>query len=95
MLEQGKLDGWRRLGAAILREAAADDPEAFAQVVAIVDEWRADLTVACAQLRAGRQLEGRPSQSGYSWEQIGRALGVSRQAAFQRFGVRRGYRLPR
>lgn len=89
MLEQHKIDGWRRLGAAIMRDAADGDPEAFAQVVALLDEWRDQLPDVAARLRSNTDRTGVARVPGYSWAQIGAALGVTKQSACQRFGTGR------
>jgi len=78
MLEPTEVKRWERLTAAMLRHAAEDDPEAFAQVVGVLQGALEDLPVVADQLR----------QSGHSWAELGRALGVSRSAAQQRFHLR-------
>lgn len=85
MLEPTEVARWERLTAAMLRHAAQDDPEAFAQVVAVLDQARAQLPTVVDQLRHA-DPGATPARSGYSWADIGRALGVTRSAAQQRFG---------
>lgn len=85
MLEPAEVKRWERMTDAMLRHAAADDPEAFAQVVKVLDDARAKLPETARQLlpnAVGRAY--RPD--GYSWAAIGAALGISRQAAQKRFG---------
>lgn len=88
MLEQAEVDRWRRLTRAMIRQATASqgtdpergapDPEAFAQVLAVLAEAQQLLPGACAELRA----------QGFSWSDIAAPLGVTRSAAQQRFRVR-------
>ena len=78
MLEPAEVKRWQRLSAAMLRHAAEDDPEAFAQVVKVLDGARDALAEVANDLRA----------DGYSWAALGDALGVTRSAAQQRFRAR-------
>lgn len=86
MLEPRELRRWERLTAAMVRKAGADDPETFAAFVKILDDARNNLPSAAAQLRSTPDAEAGVSVSGYSWGDLARALGVSRQAAQKRFG---------
>lgn len=74
MIEPENVARWHREVAAI-GNAAAEDPEAFAQAEAVLYDLRNRLIYAVHKLRAG----------GYSDSDIGRALGVTRQAVQQRF----------
>lgn len=65
--------------------AKADDPEGFAQAVALRDQLDAALADRADQLR---QPVG--NSPGFSWADLGRALGLSRQGAAQRYGKRPG-----
>lgn len=56
--------------------AGKGDPAAFAQVLGLLDAAIADMSRAAAELRA----------AGYSWTDIGNALGITRASAQQRFG---------
>lgn len=87
MLEPEEMRRWERMTAAMLRRAADDDPEAFAQVVKVLDQARAELPDVCARVRAAAGPDARRGAPFYSWAQIGAALGVTRQAAAQRFGT--------
>ncbi|MBP2323339.1 hypothetical protein JOF56_003724 [Kibdelosporangium banguiense] len=49
-------------------------------------DLRAELDAEIA--KAVAQLQDRPKGKGYSWADIGRVLGITRQAAQQRFGRR-------
>lgn len=84
MLEPTEVARWERLTAAMLRHAAQDDPEALSQVVKVLDGAYSKLPTVVAELRAPAQHNGGMAP-GYSWSQIAAALGVSRQAAAQRF----------
>jgi hypothetical protein len=53
------------------------DPETFAAVVKMLDQARLDLPAACQRLR---------EEGGYSWAEIAAPLGVTRDAAYKRFG---------
>lgn len=57
-------------------DKAADDPAAFAQVVRLLDDASKRMRVSAAMLII----------NGYSFTAIGAELGVTRQAARQRFG---------
>lgn len=89
MLEQAEIDRWRRLTDAMLRHAAQDDPEAFAQVVDILDRAQAKLPAVAAELRGWGRDELCIRADGYSWADLAGALGVTRSAAQQRFGTHR------
>jgi hypothetical protein len=65
----------RRIVAAAGRRAA-DDPEAFADLLGLLAELDAAAVTAAAALR----------DEGYSWQDIGAACGVSKQAAQKRWG---------
>jgi hypothetical protein len=68
----------RRMLRAMGRRAVTDgDLDALADMVAIHDEMAALI---------GDTVEGLRVDRGYSWADIGRAAGVSRQAAQQRWG---------
>ena len=86
MLDTRAFDGWRRLTASILRQAAADDPAALRQVLDVLDDAYAKLPAVVAQLRSDDKIPGPGWQAGYSWAAIAAALGVTRSAAAQRFG---------
>jgi len=89
MLEQREIDRWRRLTDAMLRHAAEDDPEAFAQVVNILDRAQAKLPAVADHLRhggLGRFVAPGPM---YSWADLAQALRVTRSAVQQRFGAHR------
>lgn len=66
----------RRVLRAYARRVADHDIEAVAGLVQLQRDLDDALRSAVLGLRS----------SGYSWEEIGRRLGVTRQAAFQRFG---------
>jgi hypothetical protein len=86
MIETDKIRGWERLTAAIMREAATDDPEAFAQVVRMIDDARSQLHWVAETLRTPGLHSG-TGAPGYSWAELANALGVTRSAAYQRFRV--------
>lgn len=86
MLETREIERWERLTEAMIRhtyqdtgrsEVGAPDPEAFAQVVRVLEYAQRLLPYAANQLR---------TEGGYSWTDIGNALGITRQSAQQRFG---------
>lgn len=64
----------------MVSNVSANDPEAFAVLVRLAD-WlnKEGLSTAADGLRM---------IGGYSWSEIARPLGVSKSAAFQRFGAR-------
>lgn len=88
MLEPAEVKRWERMTDAMLRHAAADDPAAFAQVVAVLDRARASLPNVADRLVYGAGQVYPTTRETYSWGDIGAALGISRQAARQRFARR-------
>lgn len=87
MLERDEVRRWERMTAAMLRQAETDDPEGFAQIVKVLDDARAQLPLTCHRMRqVGGGLDV-PGQTFYSWAQVGKALGVTKSAAVQRFGT--------
>lgn len=76
MIEPEDVARYRRELAAMLR-AACDDPKAMAQVAELLTAAQAGLPVVARRLIT----------QGYSWSDVGAELGVSRQAAWRRFGA--------
>ena len=70
----------RRILRAYARRVAAGDVEALASLTALTAELDAVVRLAVAGLRA--------KPYSYSWDEIARRLGVSKQAAQQRYGDR-------
>jgi hypothetical protein len=70
----------RRVLAAYARRVASGDVEALAQMTALA----ADLDTAIGQAVTGLRAVG------YSWAEIGLRLGITRQAAQQRWGQQSG-----
>lgn len=70
---------WQRNAQAMVNSAAGGDPEAFAALVELAD-WLS--TEGLREAAAGLQ------DNGYSWADIARPLGVSRQGAYLRFRAR-------
>ncbi|MFI0484667.1 hypothetical protein [Actinomadura sp. 9N215] len=66
----------RRILRAYSRRIAAGDVEALAHLAEVADELHTTMHTAVTGLRA----------YGYSWADIARPLGITRQAAQQRFG---------
>lgn len=75
MLEPRDVDRFRRELRALA--AKANDPEGFATAVQLADELEAALATRAHELR---QVDG------YSWADLARPLGISRQGAAQRYG---------
>jgi hypothetical protein len=65
-----------RMIRAVGRRVGTEDVEDLSLLVALVDESERQLQQAVSRLR----------EQGRSWSEIGRGLGVSKQAAQQRFG---------
>lgn len=68
-----------------------DRPASTKADVAIVVAVAA--TASDAAHHAVHEAVGRARSAGLSWSEIGQILGISRQAAYQRFGKRSGGRL--
>lgn len=84
MFEPREVDRWRRQLAAMLDHAAGDDPEGFAQVVELLDQAHGEgLRNAAARLRQPTAVA-----PGYSWADLARPLGVTRDGAAKRFRAR-------
>ena len=94
MLEPREVERWERLTAAMIRKAGADDPEAFAQVAAILATIPDMMSAAADSLRTPTVLPDGTTVPGYSWADIGQALGVTRSAAQQRYGRGRSNPVP-
>lgn len=79
MIEPRDVDRFRRELHALV--AKADDPEGFAQAVALADELTAALTTRANELRhpVGHQR-------GFSWADLAGPLGLTRQGCAQRYG---------
>ena len=77
MLEPEEIKRWERMTAAMIRHAAEDDPEAFAQIVTVLDNARQRLPMAAQMLVGGTEEQGLAAGA-YSWADLGRALGISR-----------------
>lgn len=77
MLEPQRITRTQRELRSLIRDVGEDDPEAFASLVSLA-AW---LSREGLPMAAERQLA-----RGYSWTEIARPLGVSRQAARQRYG---------
>lgn len=79
MLEPERLTRAQRELRSLVSEVGENDPEAFASLVELA-AWLRDVGLPKAVLaQLGR---------GYSWTEVARALGVTRQAARQRFHKR-------
>jgi hypothetical protein len=66
----------RRLLRAASKRIELEDPTVLGQLMAIQQDLDAAVDAAAQSLHAG----------GFSWGEIGRQLGVTRQAAYQRWG---------
>lgn len=80
MIDVDDLKRFRRELNAMLVRAGSDDPEAFAQVVQLLDQARDGLAVSAAMLR-----EPHGDVPGYSWADLAAPLGIRRQTAAVRF----------
>jgi hypothetical protein len=74
----------RRMVGALGRRIANGDVEGLAELVSVADHLDLVLRDAVMGLHEGRGLRDGHS---YSWTEIARVLGVTRQAAHKRFGV--------
>lgn len=77
MIEPSELARFQREVKAMVRYAG-DEPDSLACIVHLAEQLHAGLAQGAAQCRA----------QGFSWADIGRSLGVTRQAAYQRLGKR-------
>lgn len=74
---------WERKMALLVEHAAADDADTFAWFAELLDATaRTGMAGAAAALTTRTPDNPRP----FSWGELGRALGVSRQAAHKRYG---------
>src|SRR5262245_23337154 len=71
-------EDWKRSMRALARQV--DDPEALAQVAEIA-EYLDEMVLAAAR----RLLDKTDRSMGYSYTDLGRALGITRQAARKRY----------
>jgi len=72
----------RRVLASLVRRAGAGDLDALGELAALVDHVEYALALAAHNAHVG--------PAAYSWTEIARELGITRQAARQRFGGRHG-----
>jgi hypothetical protein len=79
MWDQAQRTRWERNAQAMIVGAGRDDPDAFAEMVRLA-EWIIGDGLRTAALLLKEQ--------GYSWASIAEPLGVTREAAFQRFRPR-------
>ncbi len=77
MLEPARRTRALRELRSLCAEVGSNDPEAFAELVGIAAAFAEMVRVAAYQLRM---------QSGYSWADLARPLGVTRSAVCQRYG---------
>lgn len=75
-------------GSPELRDQLENDPDSYLQLVLAARAGAEETS------RLLREAIGRARGAGHSWDAIGRVLGVSRQAAQQRFGEKAGPREP-
>lgn len=78
MLEPARITRAERELRSLCAEVGANDPEAFSELVAIRDRFDSMIREAAEAQRA----------NGYSWTDLGRVLGVTRQSARERYSVR-------
>lgn len=81
MIESRDIQRFRRELRALV--AKADDPEGFAMATILAEELDDALAVKANQLREANPDNGIP---GYSWADLARPMGVTRQAVQQRYG---------
>lgn len=85
MFEPREVQRFQRELAAMVLRAGRDDPEALAQVIGLLADAQALLPLAVTELRTPSCAPGGTYETAYSWADIGKALGVTRSAAQQRF----------
>jgi DNA invertase Pin-like site-specific DNA recombinase len=76
MMEPEQVKRFEREGRALVN-AACDDPEALAQAVVIMRNMQDQLHQAVIELQA----------QGFSWTDIAKALGITRQSAWKKYRV--------
>lgn len=81
MIEPKTVERFRSTIRSIARHA--DDPEGFAQAVELLDELERLLADRLDDLRAGTHLA--PGSNGYSWAELARPSGLTRQGFTQRW----------
>lgn len=77
MLDEKEVARYERELQAMLRRAGDEDPEGFAAIHQLLTRAASQLPTAAALCR---------EQHSYSWTELGRALGVTRQSAQQQLG---------
>jgi hypothetical protein len=77
VIEPAQLARFQREVKAMVRYAG-DEPDSLACIVHLAEQLQAGLAQGASECR----------RQGFSWADIGRALGVTRQAAYQRLGKR-------
>lgn len=65
-----------RIMNALIRRAASGDPEDLLLLRQVIDHTEAGLAIAVSGLRS----------QGHSWSEVGDALGMTKQSAWERFG---------
>lgn len=80
MLEPARRTRTLRELRSIAKEVGANDPEAFAELVAIREAFDVLIRAAVDEQR----------RNGYSWADLARPLGITRSAVNQRYGRRQG-----
>lgn len=78
MFEPSEIARYERELIAMLRKAGRDDPEAFAQVVAVLET-----ALSVTARESVRDLRAQ----GFSWRDLSQALGVTRQAPRLRWAL--------
>lgn len=82
MIEPDQLRRWKREVQAMIDHASHDDPEGFAEIVHLLDAATSKgLRYAAQRLR---ETNG-SGQPGYSWAELARPLGLSKQSVAERF----------
>lgn len=85
MMEPQELRRWERTLERLTKVAGEGDPEQFAAIVKMLDKVMDEGLKAAAAALKSDTCNG---HRGYSWTDLGDALGTTRQAAHSRFGQR-------
>jgi hypothetical protein len=84
MTDRRSFDGWRRLRAKVMEQAASDDPAGLAQIIEELATAQAELVEVMAALTGQPNKWDVHHEHPYSQGELARELGVTRPAITKR-----------